>query len=305
MRRAALALAACCAALAAGPATAGARDGGTVGLLTFNVLAPVWASPVWYPEDMDPALLDAATRRARIGAVLAARADQTDVACLQEVQESEFPSMLAALGAGFTGAMSHNARDWWSNWLVPEIPWAPNGTALAVRRQAFSNLAFRDVPLTGDGNHALLMTGVHKATGRPVRAISIHLDSDIQANRTREAREVVRLLPPAARTADIVCGDLNEDSITGAAGNVLQRAGFVDVLAALGVREPTHPWSSQYNKATRWAIIDHLLVRDATPRSGDVIDYGVWSIEDETARIEANFVNTGSDHFPVAGAADL
>jgi hypothetical protein len=86
---------------------------------------------------------------------------------------------------------------------------------------------------------------------------------------------------------------------------VLQRAGFTDVLAAVGVREPTHPWSSQYNGATRWAIIDHLLVRGATPRSGDVIDYGVWSIENETARIEANFVNTGSDHFPVAGAAGL
>lgn len=305
MRRSLLALAACCAALAAGPAAAAAQNGSTVGLLTFNVLAPVWASPVWYPDGMDATLLDAATRRARIGALLAAHADQTDVACLQEVQESEFPSMLAALGGGFTGAMSHNDRDWWSNWVVPEIPWAPNGTALVVRRQAFSGVAVRDVPLTGDGNHAVLMTGVHRATGRPVRAISVHLDSDIQANRTREAREVARLLPPAAGTADIVCGDLNEDSITGAAGNVLQRAGFADVLASVGIREPTHPWSSTYNGATRWAIIDHLLVRGAAPVSGDVLDFGVWAIEDEVARIEANFVNTGSDHFPVAGVADL
>jgi endonuclease/exonuclease/phosphatase (EEP) superfamily protein YafD len=33
--------------------------------------------------------------------------------------------------------------------------------------------------------------------------------------------------------------------------------------------------------------------------SGDVVDFGVWAIEDETARIEANLEACGSDHFPV------
>lgn len=41
------------------------------------------------------------------------------------------------------------------------------------------------------------------------------------------------------------------------------------------------------------------------PLSGDVLDYGVWSIEDEVARIEANLVNTGSDHFPVRADVGL
>jgi len=36
-----------------------------------------------------------------------------------------------------------------------------------------------------------------------------------------------------------------------------------------------------------------------------VLDFGVWAIEDEVARIEANFVNTGSDHFPIAGVTDF
>ena len=221
------------------------------------------------------------------------------------MQESELPAFLAALGGGFAGAMSHNDRDWWSNWVVPEIPWAPNGTAIIVRRQAFSNPAFRDVALSGDGNHAEIVEAVHRATGRRLRAASIHLDSDVEANRRREARSLMAELPPAAGVTDVVCGDFNEDTVTGTVSGVVERAGFVDVLAAVGNREPTHPWSSSYNGASRWAVIDHLIVRGARPESGDVLDFGTLAIGDELARIEANFRNTGSDHYPVAGVAGL
>jgi endonuclease/exonuclease/phosphatase family metal-dependent hydrolase len=300
------ALVAAIVALAAWPATAPAppppaRDA-RLSMVTFNVLAPVWAAPDWYPPEMDMTLLDTAFRRERITAFLAERAADTDIFCLQEVQESELPAFLAALG-GFAGAMAHNDRDWWSNWVVPEIPWAPNGTAIAVRRQAFSDLTFRDVPLSGDGNHGVIVEGVHRATGRRVRAASIHLDSDHESNRRREARSLMAELPPAGNTTDVVCGDFNEDAVTGTAGGVMRRAGFVDVLDAVGNREPTHPWSSSFNGATRWAIIDHLTVRGAQPLSGDVLDFGALQIPDELARIESNFRTTGSDHFPVAGVA--
>ncbi len=89
--------------------------------------------------------------------------------------------------------------------------------------------------------------------------------------------------------------------MTGTVSGVVERAGFVDVLAAVGSREPTHPWSSTYNGAPRWSIIDHLLVRGARPLSGDVLDFGAFAIADELARIEANFRNTGSDHYPDRG----
>jgi endonuclease/exonuclease/phosphatase family metal-dependent hydrolase len=307
MRRLLLAALAASALLATWPAAAPAPPppNAQLGMVTFNVLAPVWAAPDWYPPEMDMSLLDAAYRRARITSFLASRAADTDIFCLQEVQESEFPAFLAAVGGGFAGAMSHNDRDWWSNWVVPEIPWAPNGTAIMVRRQAFSNLVFRDVALSGDGDHAELVEGVHRATGRRFRAASIHLDSDKEANRGREARSLMSQLPPAAGAIDVVCGDFNEDSVTGTAGGVVKRAGFVDVLEAVGNREPTHPWSSSFNGATRWAIIDHLTVRGAQPLSGDVLDFGGLSIPDELTRIESNFRTTGSDHYPVAGAAGL
>jgi mRNA deadenylase 3'-5' endonuclease subunit Ccr4 len=51
-------------------------------MVTFNVLAPVWAAPDWYPPEMDMSLLDTAYRRARLTSFLAARAADTDVVCL-------------------------------------------------------------------------------------------------------------------------------------------------------------------------------------------------------------------------------
>ena len=58
-------------------------------------------------------------RRGRITAFLAGSAATTDLFCLQEVQESELPAFLAALGPGFEGFMARNDRDWWSNWVDP------------------------------------------------------------------------------------------------------------------------------------------------------------------------------------------
>ena len=59
-------------------------------IVTFNVLAPLWADPVWYPETMDPALLDREYRRERLAAFLKSQASDTDVFCLQEVAAGEF-----------------------------------------------------------------------------------------------------------------------------------------------------------------------------------------------------------------------
>jgi endonuclease/exonuclease/phosphatase family metal-dependent hydrolase len=288
----------------AGPAQAATpATENQLSVVSFNVLAPVWAAPDWYPEEMDSSLLDNDFRRPRIMSFLASRASTTDIFCLQEVQESELPYFLEAVGSGFTGAMGLNDPDWWSSWVVPEIPWAPNGTALLVRRGAFSSIRIRDIALSGDGDHGALFEGVERASGRRVRAASVHLDSDVQANRNREAKSLMTQMPVAAGTVDVVCGDINEDAVNGAASGIFQRAGFSDALAAVGNREPTHPWDTQYNGSPRWSIIDHVIVRDARPLSGDVYDFGVYAIEDETERIEANFRNTGSDHFPIGAVA--
>ena len=70
-RRLSIALVAGLAALAALPAAAPAPpppSNPQLGMVTFNVLAPVWAAPDWYPPDMDMSLLDAAHRANRVAA---------------------------------------------------------------------------------------------------------------------------------------------------------------------------------------------------------------------------------------------
>ena len=58
----------------AGTAAGAQSPPATLSVVSFNVLAPVWAAPVWYPSDMDMSLLDAAYRRDRISTFLASQA---------------------------------------------------------------------------------------------------------------------------------------------------------------------------------------------------------------------------------------
>jgi endonuclease/exonuclease/phosphatase family metal-dependent hydrolase len=270
-------------------------------VIAFNVLAPPWAAPQWYPAEMDPSLLDRVYRRERLMRFLRDRRNGTDAFCLQEVVDGEFEYFKQAVGNGFDGFMAHNDPDFWSNWVVPEIPWEPNGTAILVKRSAIAVGHFADRPL-GTGNHAAMLDGVHRASGRPLRVISVHLDSDSESNRGVELASVLSDAPARVTGTDVICGDLNEDTVIGSLGKMLKIDGYVDALASLGNREPTHPWSTTYYNSAKWAILDHVLIRGARPWNGDVIDFGLWVITDEVARIEANFQVSGSDHFPVTAS---
>ena len=179
------------------------------------------------------------------------------------------------------------------------LPWEPNGTAILVKTSTVGGAVFSDLAL-GTGNHTAFLEGVHKTSGHRLRIASLHLDSDRKNSRLRELRTVLAAAPVAADTVDVLCGDFNEDSVVGSASGLLARNHYLDVLAALGNREPTHPWSTSYYKSVRWAIIDHIAVRNGVPVAADVVDSSVWTIADEVARIEENFRRSGSDHFPVA-----
>ncbi len=275
-----------------------------VDIVSFNVLAPIWAAPDWYPEEMNPSLLATAPRRAALTAYLASVAPATEIVCLQEVAVSEFGHLAAALGPQFEGAMAFNDPDFWSNWVVPEIPWEPNGPAIFVRTDVFDDIAISDRPL-GTGNHAAVVEATHTATGRTVRAWSIHLDSDHESNRVSEFNTVLAGMPPDAAATDIACGDFNEDTVVGSVGPRVRKAGFVDVHASVGQRRATHPFSSQYYNSQRWAIIDHVVVRNALPVSATVVDAGLADIADELTRIEATLQQKGSDHYAVTATIAL
>ncbi len=276
----------------------------TLRVVAFNVLAPIWSSPVWYPEVMDTALLETEYRRARITAFLGRVSADADIVCLQEVQDSEFPHLMAALGEQFGGAMAVNDPALWANYLVG-TQWAPNGTAVAIRRSVLDgDPQFRDLPTHG-GNHVSVVTGTHAASGRRLRAYSVHLDSERTSNRTKELRALFADASPESGAIDIVCGDINEDTIIGSASGLFDRAGFVDVLGSTGNREATHPWSTTYYNSTRWLVIDHILTRGATPIAGAVLDLGSSTIADEVERIEENFRRNGSDHYPIVGTLEF
>jgi endonuclease/exonuclease/phosphatase family metal-dependent hydrolase len=290
--------------IGAGVGAGPAAPPSTLRVVAFNVLAPIWSSPVWYPEEMDTELLETEYRRARITAFLSRIATDTDIVCLQEVQDSEFPYFMDALGAQFHGAMAVNDPELWSNYLVG-TSWAPNGTAIAIRRSVLDgDPQFRDLPTHG-GNHVSVVTGTHVASGRRLRAYSVHLDSERTSNRTRELRVVFADASPGSGAVDVICGDINEDTIIGSASGLFDRAGFVDVLASTGNREATHPWNTTYYNSTRWLVIDHVLTRGATPIAGEVLDMGSSTIANEVERIEENLRRTGSDHYPIVGTLEF
>jgi endonuclease/exonuclease/phosphatase family metal-dependent hydrolase len=289
---------------AAVPSAASVQDR-RLDITTFNVLAPVWAAPDWYPADMNPDLLDTEFRRALIERFLRDRADTTEVFALQEVQDSEFARFADTLGDDFVGFMARNDRDFWSNWVVDGIPWGPNGTAVFIKRSEFGQPVFDDLD-QADGNSIAWVSARHLDTGQTVRIASVHLDSDSQTNRNNEMRRLLDAWGSGRPgTTDVIAGDFNQDTVKGSISRMLRQEDFVDVLAALGNREQTHPWLDSYYMSNKWGVIDHVVVRHAAPISGDVIDSGVWAIEDETARIEANFEACGSDHFPVVAAVRM
>jgi hypothetical protein len=130
--------------------TVAAPQSTELSVVAFNVLAPVWASPVWYPAAMDASLLETEFRRERITRFLRERRDAADVFCLQEVVDGE-------------------------------------------------------------------------------------------SNRVTEMRAVLNYATARPNVVDVICGDINQDTVTGSFGRMLKENGYVDVLAAVGNRDLHSP----------------------------------------------------------------
>ena len=69
---------------------------------------------------------------------------------------------------------------------------------------------------------------------------------------------------------DIVAGDFNTDTDTGNTQDEVRRAGFVNALFAVGGKDSTQPYSTQYYSSSNWVILDHVLARGATPLEGRI-----------------------------------
>jgi endonuclease/exonuclease/phosphatase family metal-dependent hydrolase len=277
--------------------------------VAFNVLAPCWASPTYYPSPC-AAALDADTRRASVLRTLRALPD-VDAYALQETQIDENPLLAAGLGRDYTYFAAYHDDTYWSSWITPAPAFARNGVALAINNKTFDNCTFTDLPL-GTGNHAAVAVCRHKALRRLVRIASVHLDSDYGGRRGKEARALAAWFSGGTNAIDLIAGDLNADTDTGVVQQRITAAGFTDVLRAVGVDENTHPWTSSYNGNSMFGNIDHVMARGKGVRAtgGQVHTNDLWTIHpvlggsgepNESQRICANLQLTGSDHFPVDG----
>jgi len=286
-------------------------------VVTFNVLAPCWASPAYYPA-RSVSKLEKTYRRNRIISFLnQAVSSGAAVIALQEVQIDEYPFFSEALKTLFEGSMSFHKDSYWASWITPDPPFARNGNALFLRKGIFTNIQFSDKALTDDGNHCVYATAQNRLNAKNFRIASIHLDADNSSRRNNELNAMFELLPYQASTVDIVAGDFNAALSSGNLSNLMRQYSFYNALDVVGIPEQTHPFTTSYNSNTNWGPIDHITFRNAiiggkVSASNDgmptldngVIDFSVWKqfpsgATFESDRISKNFDNCGSDHFPV------
>lgn len=275
----------------------------TIKVVSFNILAPCWADPNIYPAEALP-FLDREYRRAKIIQFLNDNQD-ADVFALQEVTAVEFGFLNNTLSGKYVGFQSFHAPTYWSQYITQTPPWEPNGNALFVKKSTFKNCTFSDVPLSDDGNHATFAQATHASSNKKVRILSVHLDSDYAYNREREFQAALDLMPKSSSKLDIIAGDFNIDITKSNLQKDIDKARFVNVLAAKGITGVTSPYTTKYYANSVFGPIDSVLARNATALDAKIVDFGLMTLypnkDDENTRVAANFQKCGSDHFPVTG----
>jgi len=293
------------------------QAGFNVKVISFNVLAPCWASPQYYPASSVSKLPKGYRRGRIINFLKQAVSSGASIIALQEVQLEEYPYFYDELKSLFAGSLSLHDDNYWSSWITSDPPFGRNGNALFLRKDIFTNLQFTDKPLTNDGNHCVYATAQDILTKHNFRIASIHLDADNSNKRNNELNAIFSAMPPLVNTVDIVAGDFNAALSSGNLSNLMRQHSFYNALDVAGIPEQTHPFTTSYNRNTNWGPIDHIAYRNAAiggkiAVSNDgmpaidngVMDFNVWKLYPsgatyEAERINKNFDNCGSDHFPV------
>lgn len=273
-------------------------------VLTFNILAPCWAGTKYYPLTAVP-YLNRVYRRDKIINFLLSKSS-TDIFTLQEVTQEEFIYLKESLKNDYVAFQALHSPNYWSNWISKDLPWEPNGNAIFIKKNRFSIIDFKDLTLTDDGNHAAYVEALDLKTHKKIRAVSLHLDSDRAANRKREFQALMNYLPQRNDFIDVISGDFNTNTNSSSLHKEVKKAKFQNLLTSLGINKVTCPHFISTFKQPNFGSIDHVLIRNANPQNGNVIDYGLMQIypysEDKEERLSASIKISGSDHFPVEGS---
>jgi len=284
--------------------------GVTIEVGNFNVLAPCWASPNYYPSGATSLLTPYATRINRGISYMTGALGEVDFWSFQETETIINDQLANGYGtAQYNWFHVFHDDNYWDNWITPDPVFHRNGVSIGVNKNKYDQCVFVDKPL-GTGNHAGIAICRNIQLNRWLRFCAVHFDSDDSTFRNTESAALNAYLASEnshTNYVDIIAGDLNSNTDSGPMYNNLIQNGFTDALSALGVTLSTAPGGSGSN-------IDHILVRVSnegwTPITGVVHNNNLFQLYPEVTggqgtknrnnRIIKNFEFTGSDHFPVS-----
>ena len=161
-------------------------DHSNIKLLTFNILAPHYANPKYYPKCVIPHL-DTQKRLTATLAFLNDISKRCDIIALQEVTDNTvdrvgtFDRIRDVLQKNFEGQFLPHDEKYWNSWIDrnkdSHFSYMKNGNSLFINRHSFTEPIWRDIPLT-TGNYAICAKVIHRKTGISVRVLNIHLDTE-------------------------------------------------------------------------------------------------------------------------------
>lgn len=291
-------------------------------VLTFNVLAPNFTDPKYYPLESH-AYLPKERRRDTIIRFLRSIKDSYDIISLQEVTDDtviidhfgnldtgtnhvsfgEYRHFDNALPE-FTGMFVSHDPSHWSSYFgsTTELSYIRNGNALFFRRSLFICHTWKDIPLT-TGNHAVMGLVTHRPTMKRLRVINVHLDNESNNTRFIELREVLSTIPHDKNIIDLVMGDFNTDIHH--ISELVYGGKFKDTLSQLGDKHLTYALL-----AGKEGPIDYIIYRGDSVHvscSLGVLGSDLWKTYPVInqldplgpKRLNACLESYGSDHIPV------
>ena len=159
--------------------------------LTFNVLAPNYAAPKYYPP-IDNIYLSRHFRRSATTKFLNNIKSKCDIIALQEVTHDtiindeichirigEYNYFNDLLSDDFIGTFVPHDKSYWSNYFDKNnenYAYIQNGNALFLRKSVFSEITWYDVPLT-TGNHAVSAIAIYSPTKRFIHILNVHFEN--------------------------------------------------------------------------------------------------------------------------------
>jgi len=273
-------------------------------VLSFNILAEVWANPDWY-KGIDKRVLDSATRMKCISRTI--RESEAHIVCLQEVQDISFKVLHDEFDSTYllSPLCANNPTDAKNE----QGQMIPNGTVIMVKRDTvsvFEPKAVTWLPSTGTDTsqgHGTTGTIAHikltaQWSNRSLFLVNCHLDFDSTLMTTKQQWAAVadQICKHGNVDAVICCGDMNivHADMKQLCLTTKGTEYFTDTLNV-----HSHDWTYFGNggpKRTDYILYkSHTLVHDAN-RS--------YLIESASAKTQPemctlNLRMYGSDHCPV------